>query len=59
VSKLRVLSFAVSIGGFGAGPKQDLQNLLDVCGPELMDWFFHTPVYNKIQAPDGHGLIYT
>ena len=53
MSKLRVLSFAVSIDGFGAGPKQDLQNPLGVRGPELMDWFFHTQVWNQKQGRDG------
>ena len=27
VSRLRVLSFAMSIDGYGTGPNQDLQNL--------------------------------
>jgi len=30
MAKLRVLSFAISIDGFGAGPNQDLQNPLGV-----------------------------
>jgi dihydrofolate reductase len=50
MSKLRVLSFAVSIDGYSAGPNQDLQNPLGVRGPELMDWFFHTRVWHKIQG---------
>lgn len=50
MSKLRVLSFAVSIDGFGAGPNQDQQNPLGVRGPELMDWFFHTRAWNKMQG---------
>jgi dihydrofolate reductase len=53
MSKLRVLSFAVSIDGFGAGPNQDLQNPLGVRGPELMDWFFHTRLWEKIQGREG------
>ena len=53
MSKLRVLSFAVSIDGFGAGPNQDLQNPLGVRGPELMDWFFHTQVWNQKQGREG------
>ena len=32
MSKLRVQSFAISIDGYGAGPKQDLQNPLGVRG---------------------------
>jgi dihydrofolate reductase len=48
VSKLRVQSFAISIDGYGAGPGQDLQNPLGVRGPELMEWFFPTRVFQKM-----------
>jgi dihydrofolate reductase len=50
MSKLRVLSFAVSIDGYGAGPNQDLQNPLGERGRELMDWFFHTRAWHMIQG---------
>jgi len=50
MSKLRVHSFAISIDGYGAGPKRDLQNPLGVRGPELMDWFFHTRVWRKMHG---------
>jgi dihydrofolate reductase len=50
MSKLRVLSFAVSIDGYSAGPKQDLQNPLGVRGPELMDWFLHTRAWRKMHG---------
>ena len=50
MSKLRVHSFAISIDGYGAGPKQDLQNPLGVRGPELMDWFFHTRLWRKMHG---------
>jgi dihydrofolate reductase len=53
VSIVRVESFGVSLDGFGAGPKQDLQNPLGVNGPELMDWFFHTRVWKQMQGLDG------
>ncbi|MHB8404675.1 MAG: dihydrofolate reductase family protein [Gammaproteobacteria bacterium] len=53
MSKLRVLSFAVSLDGFGAGPNQDLQNPLGLRGPELMDWFFYTRAWNKMQGREG------
>jgi dihydrofolate reductase len=52
VSRVRVLCFAVSIDGYGAGPSQDLQNPLGVNGPELMDWFVHTRVWRKMQGHD-------
>ena len=53
MSRLRVLSFAISIDGFGAGPNQDLQNPLGVRGPELMEWFFHTRMWQKMHGKDG------
>ena len=52
MSKLRVQSFALSIDGYGAGPNQDLQNPLGVNGPELMEWFFHTRVWQQMQGGD-------
>jgi dihydrofolate reductase len=53
MSKLRVLSFAVSIDGYGAGPNQDLQNPLGVRGPELMEWFMNTRFWRQMQRQDG------
>ena len=50
MSKLRVQSFAISIDGYGAGPDQDLQNPLGVRGPELMEWFFPTRLWRKMQG---------
>src|SRR5512140_2021385 len=52
MSKLRVLSFAISIDGYGAGPNQDLQNPLGVGGPELMEWFFHSRAWRKMHGHD-------
>jgi dihydrofolate reductase len=53
VSKLRVQCFSISIDGYGAGPAQDLQNPLGIRGPELMEWFFHTRLWRKMQGNDG------
>ena len=50
MSKLRVQSFSISIDGYGAGPDQSLQNPLGVRGPELMEWFFPTRVFRKMQG---------
>jgi dihydrofolate reductase len=52
VSRLRVLSFAISIDGYGAGPDQDLQHPLGVGGPELMEWFFHTRLWRRMQGQE-------
>jgi dihydrofolate reductase len=48
--KLRVQSFAVSLDGYGAGPSQDLQNPLGIRGPELMEWFFPTRLWRRMQG---------
>ena len=53
MSKVRVSSFSVSIDGFGAGARQDLQNPLGVRGPEMFSWFFQTEVWNKMQGQSG------
>ena len=48
MSKLRVQSFGISIDGYGAGLRQDLQHPLGVNGPELMEWFFHTRMWQRM-----------
>ncbi|HVY06529.1 MAG TPA: dihydrofolate reductase family protein [Burkholderiales bacterium] len=48
MSRLRVQCFGVSLDGYGAGPNQDLQNPLGVRGPELMQWFFPTRVFQRM-----------
>ena len=48
--ELRVQSFAISVDGYGAGPNQSLQNPLGVNGPELMEWFFRTRVWQQMHG---------
>ena len=48
MSKLRVLSYAVSLDGFSAGTDQSLEFPLGVRGPELMEWFFPTRVFQRM-----------
>jgi dihydrofolate reductase len=50
VTRLRVHSFAMSLDGFGAGPHQDLENPLGIGGPLLMDWFFHTRMWQQMHG---------
>ena len=50
MSRLRVHTFSVSIDGFGAGPRQDLEHPLGVGGPELFDWFFHTRTFQRMHG---------
>jgi dihydrofolate reductase len=49
------MSFAVSIDGFSAGPRQSLQNPLGELGPELMEWFFNTRVWREMHGEEGGG----
>ena len=48
--KVIVAAFSVSLDGFGAGPRQDLQNPLGVRGPEMFQWFFPTDVFQKMHG---------
>jgi dihydrofolate reductase len=50
MSRVRVLSFAISIDGYGAGPGQNLENPLGIRGPELMEWFFHSRVWREMHG---------
>ena len=50
---LRVHGFGMSLDGFGAGPDQSLENPLGVHGPELMEWFFHTRTWRRLQGQPG------
>src|SRR4051812_11247979 len=53
MSRVRVLSFAVSLDGYSAGPNQSLQNPLGERGPDLMDWFFTTRVWRAMHRQQG------
>ena len=53
MSRVRVLSFAVSIDGISAGPGQDLEHPLGARGEELMEWFFHTRVLRGMHGQEG------
>src|SRR5208282_2135468 len=55
MSKVRVAAFSVSLDGFGAGLRQDLQNPLGVRGTELHGWFFQTEIFKKILGESGGG----
>jgi dihydrofolate reductase len=45
VSKVRVACFAVSLDGYGAGPRQGLENPLGAGGEGLHQWFFPTKTF--------------
>lgn len=48
MSKLRVHCFTVSLDGFAAGPKQDLDNPLGLGGKQLHKWFLPTRTFQKM-----------
>jgi dihydrofolate reductase len=48
MGKVRVAAFAVSLDGFGAGPRQSLENPLGVGGPELHQWFYPTKTFQTM-----------
>jgi len=54
---VRVHGFGVSLDGFGAGARQNLQNPLGERGPEIMEWFFPTrmfqQMFGKVQGETG------
>ena len=51
--KLRVHCFSISADGYGAGPRQDLQNPLGVGGEALHQWVFATRTFQKLFGQDG------
>ena len=54
MSKVKVVAFSVSLDGFGAGPRQDLDNPLGVRGGELHTWLRKTDVFRGThQQTDG------
>ncbi|HEX8850285.1 MAG TPA: dihydrofolate reductase family protein [Gemmatimonadaceae bacterium] len=52
-SRVRVLSFGVSLDGFGAGPDQSLEHPLGVNGFDNMQWFTHTRVWREMNGHPG------
>jgi dihydrofolate reductase len=44
---VRVASFAISLDGYGAGPRQSLEHPLGVGGEGLHEWFYPTRTFQK------------
>ena len=51
--KLRVHNFAISLDGYGAGPRQGVENPLGVGGEALHDWFVATRTFKQMQRKEG------
>jgi dihydrofolate reductase len=48
MSKLKVRAFAISIDGYGAGPRQSLQDPLGEGGTTLHEWFVPTRTFREM-----------
>jgi dihydrofolate reductase len=57
MGKVRVAAFGLSIDGYGAGPRQDLENPLGVGGKRLHEWVFPTRTFQTtvLGNPGGGG----
>ena len=54
MSRVRVNCFAISLDGYGAGPRQGLENPLGVGGEGLHRWFFPTRTFQRtVLGKDG------
>ena len=53
MTRLRVSCFSISLDGYGAGPRQELQHPIGVGGLELFDWFFHTRTWRGMHGQEG------
>ena len=53
MAKVRVESFSVSMDGYAAGPRQDLEHPLGVRGEELFGWAFPTRFFTRMFGKDG------
>jgi dihydrofolate reductase len=50
MSKVLVHSFGISIDGFSAGPRQDLDHPLGVGGERVFEWFFPTLTFRRMHG---------
>jgi len=51
--KLRVSAFSISIDGFGAGPRQSLEEPLGAGGEALHGWIFPTRMWARMSGKEG------
>jgi len=53
MSKLKVLSFAISVDGYGAGPEQSLKEPLGVGGEQLHGWLRSSRTFHRLTGKEG------
>jgi dihydrofolate reductase len=51
--RVRVAGFSISIDGFGAGPRQSVQDPLGVGGTNLHEWLFATSTFRQMVGQQG------
>ncbi len=55
--KLRIGGFSVSLDGFGAGPRQDLENPLGIGGMRLHEWLLGTRTFQTMHGSGSGGAV--
>jgi dihydrofolate reductase len=55
MSRLVVRCFAISLDGYGAGPRQTVENPLGVGGESLHDWFVPTRTFRRMYGEENVG----
>jgi hypothetical protein len=53
MTKVRVANFAISIDGFSSAPGQTLEEPFGQGGLRVMEWFFPTASFQKMQKKEG------
>ena len=53
MSKVKVAAFSLSVDGFGAGPRQSLNDPLGVGGTTLHQWMFPTRTFQQMVGGEG------
>jgi dihydrofolate reductase len=53
MAKVKVQAFSISIDGFGAGPRQSLNDPLGIGGTTLHQWFYPTRTFQQMVGGEG------
>jgi dihydrofolate reductase len=53
MTRVRVHNFSISLDGYGAGPRQTLEDPLGVGGPSLHNWFVATRTFQSMNGKPG------
>jgi dihydrofolate reductase len=55
MSRVRIAAFSISLDGYGAGPRQSLEDPLGVGGETLHEWFRPTRTFRAMTGGEGGG----